>query len=215
MRPLPARGLYVITSEALCRDPQRLSAAVDAALRGGAAMVQYRDKWNPAPVRETLARDLQRLCAARAVPLLINDDLELAIAIGANGVHVGADDAPVARARARLGPEAIIGATCGDSLARAQAARDAGASYVAFGRLFPSKTKPSAPPAQLATLGAARTLGLPVCAIGGITPQNAPLVVTAGADLVAAIDGVFGAADVEAAARAYAPAFTGAPVAIA
>ncbi len=210
MTSLPARGLYAITSEALCREPQRLLTAIEAALRGGATMIQYRDKWNPPPLRASLARALHELCRAHGAPLLINDDVDLALAVGADGVHVGAGDTPVAAARARLGANAIVGATCGDSLVRAQAARDASADYVAFGRLFPSRTKPLAPPARLATLTAARAIGLPVCAIGGITPENAAQAVAAGADLIAAIDGVFGAGDVEAAARAYAPAFTGA-----
>ncbi|MGH8444111.1 MAG: thiamine phosphate synthase, partial [Solimonas sp.] len=119
-------------------------------------------------------------------------------------VHLGASDGSVAEARARLGPAAIVGATCGNSLERARAAAAAGADYVAFGRFFASKTKPDAPPAELATLTAARReLPLAICAIGGITPGNAAAVLAAGADLLAAVDGVFGAADVAAAARAY------------
>lgn len=205
--PMPARGLYAITSEALCCKPEQLLPAVEAALRGGVVMLQYRDKWNPPPTRLRLARELLETCRAYRVPLLINDDLSLALEIGADGVHLGADDGPLAEARARLGPDAILGASCGDSLVRAQQARAAGASYVAFGRLFASRTKPQAAPASLSTLTAARALGLPVCAIGGITPDNAAQVIAAGADLVAAIDGIFGAPDIEQAARAYAGAF--------
>jgi thiamine-phosphate pyrophosphorylase len=112
----------------------------------------------------------------------------------------------------RLGPQAILGATCGDSLERARAAVAAGADYVAFGRLFPSRTKPDAPPAQLATLTAARhAVAVPICGIGGITPANAGAVRAAGAALIAAVDGVFGADDVAAAARAYVAALGEAP----
>jgi thiamine-phosphate pyrophosphorylase len=126
-------------------------------------------------------------------------------------VHLGAGDGSIAAARARLGAQALIGATCGNSLDRARAAVAAGAHYVAFGRFFASNTKPDAPPAELATLRAARReLGTTICAIGGITADHAPQVITAGADLVAAVDGVFGADDVEAAARAYARLWPGA-----
>lgn len=197
------RGLYAITSQQLCSDPERLVAAVDAALRGGAVMIQYRDKENPPAVRDRLARALLEVCRAHAAPLIINDDLELAVAVHADGVHLGARDGSIADARARLGPGAIIGATCGDSGERARQAQAAGASYAAFGAFFPSTTKPQAPPARLSTLTAARALGLPLCAIGGITPERAASVVTAGADLVAVVEGVFGTVDIEAAARTY------------
>ena len=210
MKAKVPRGLYVITSEALCNDPERLLSATSAALRGGAVMIQYRDKWNTAAVRERLARALLEVCQAHAVPLIINDDLELAATMGADGVHLGAGDGSIADARVRLGAGAIIGATCADSLQRAQRAQAAGASYLAFGALFPSSTKPQASPAKLSTLTTARELGLPVCAIGGITQERAASAVAAGADLIAVVEGVFGAADVEAAARAYRRAIDGA-----
>jgi thiamine-phosphate pyrophosphorylase len=210
--PRALRGLYAITPAALCADPERLLSATAAALRGGARLIQYRDKSASPAERRQRAAALQGLCAAQGALLIINDDWALAQAVGAAGVHIGqSDDAPE-QARAALGPQAVIGVTCGNSLERAEAARAAGASYVAFGRLFDSRSKPEAPPAELATLARARAqLGLPVCGIGGITAALAPQVIAAGADLVAAIDGVFGAADIEAAARAYARCF-GAPV---
>ncbi|MEW6168942.1 MAG: thiamine phosphate synthase, partial [Pseudomonadota bacterium] len=198
-----------ITSEALVGHEARLLGAAAEAIRGGAVLLQYRDKWNPPSTRLRQASRLAALCREHGVPLIINDDPALAASAGAHGVHLGAGDAGIAPARARLGAAALIGASCGNSLARAQAAVAAGADYVAFGRFFASRTKPQAPPAEIETLRAARAaLGVPICAIGGITPDNADTLIDAGADLVAAIDGVFGAADVEGAARAYAHAFS-------
>lgn len=209
MRTTPElRGLYAITSEAIVADEARLLAAAAAAIRGGAVLLQYRDKWNPPSTRLHLAQRLVALCSDARVRLIVNDDVALAAECAADGVHLGADDGDIAGARALLGADAVIGATCGNSLERARAAVRAGADYVAFGRFFISRTKPQAPPAELATLRAARTnLAVPICAIGGLTPQNAPIVIDAGADLVAAIDGVFGAPDIEAAAHAYARLF--------
>lgn len=201
-------GLYAITSDALCAEETRLLAGVAAALRGGARWVQYRDKQAHPQQRHARADALLRLCRAQGAALIINDDLELAAALNADGVHLGASDAPLAAARARLGPQALIGASCGNSLARAQAAAAAGASYVAFGRFFDSRTKPQAPKAEIEVLRQARAqLRIPVCAIGGITPALAPSLIAAGAHWIAAVDGVFGAADIEQAARAYARLF--------
>jgi len=206
--PRALRGLYAITPTALCAEPARLLSDVAAALRGGARLLQYRDKSATAAERHARAAALQELCSAHGALLIVNDDWVLAQAVGAAGVHIGQSDGAPEQARAALGPQAVIGVTCGNSLERAAAARAAGASYVAFGRLFDSRSKPQAPPAELGTLGRARVqLGLPVCGIGGITAALAPRVIAAGADLVAAIDGVFGAADIEAAARAYARCF--------
>lgn len=208
----PLAGLYGITPAWLLQDETRLLASVAAALRGGARLIQYRDKTLPAAQRLRQATQLAALCRAQQALLLINDDVELAAACGAHGVHVGAQDAAPQAARDRLGEAAIIGVTCGDSLPRAQAAVAAGASYVAFGRFYPSQTKPDAPPARPATLQAARAaLHVPVCAIGGITPDNAAPLIAAGAHLIAAIAGLFAAPDVEAAARAYCAAFAKPP----
>lgn len=202
------RGLYAVTSETLCRSPATLLAAVELALTGGAALIQYRDKWNDRPTRARNAQELKDLCQQHHALLIINDDVDLAAACGADGVHLGATDAPLAQARRQLGAGAIIGVTCANSLERAQAAEAGGASYVAFGRFFDSRTKPNAPPASLQLLTQARTrLHLPLCAIGGITPQNAGSVIQAGADMVAAVEGVFGATDIGTAARSYAALF--------
>ena len=196
---LPARGLYAITDGPR---PDLLAAAA-AALSGGAVMLQYRDKTADAPRRRDAALALQELCARHAVPLIINDDVELARAIGAAGVHLGERDGDPAAARARLGDHAIIGVSCYDSLARARDATSAGADYLAFGAFFPTATKPNARRASLELLRAAKEFGLPRVAIGGITPDNARPLLDAGADFLAVVSGVFGAANPEAAAKKY------------
>jgi thiamine-phosphate pyrophosphorylase len=201
------RGLYAVTPAALCREPQRLASAAGAVLAGGARLLQYRDKEGDATARLANARALLALCRAHGAALIINDDLELAAAIGADGVHLGATDAAPRAARARL-PGALIGVSCGNRLERARHAQDEGASYVAFGRFFASCTKPDAPSAELALLPAARReLRVPICAIGGLTPANAAAVIAAGADMVAAVEGVFGSPEPGAAARAFARLF--------
>ena len=202
------RGLYAITPTSLCLDPPRMLDAVEAALRGGARLVQYRDKTRDTARRLDSARALRMLCERHRARLIINDDVELALAAGAHGVHLGLDDMGLVDARARLGPDRLIGITCQDSMARARAASEGGADYLAFGAFFPSRTKPDARHATLALLADARALtSLPLCAIGGITADNGAALVDAGADLIAAVDGVFGAADIESAARAYAQLF--------
>lgn len=197
------RGLYAITSEAICTDDARLFSSVEAALTGGARMIQYRDKQANDATRRRRATPLLALCRQHRARLIINDDIDLAASCGADGVHLGRSDAPLAQARKQLGPDAIIGASCGNSFEHARLAANAGASYIAFGRFFASRTKPEAPPADLELLMQAKTLNVSRCAIGGITPDNAPAVIAAGADWVAAVEGVFGAADIEAAARQY------------
>lgn len=209
--PSPARalrGLYAITSEAICADSAMLLAAAAQALVGGATLLQYRDKWNHPALRERHAHALRDLCHEHDALFIINDDVALALASGADGVHIGSTDAPLAEARARLGPQAVIGVSCAGSIERALAAQDGGASYVAFGRFFDSRTKPNAPQAGADLLTLARPqLQIPICAIGGVTPQNAAGLIARGADMVAAVEGVFGAADIESAARAYAQLF--------
>ena len=202
------RGLYAITSEVICADTPLLLRSVEAALKGGAVLIQYRDKKTDAAAKREKSLRLLELCRRHDVPLIINDDATLAAAVGADGVHLGRSDGSIVVARKLLGPTAIIGATCGNSLERAQQAQAAGASYVGFGRFFESRTKPEAPPAELELLGRARaTLPLPLCAIGGLTPDNAGSVIAAGADLIAAVGGVFDTPDIEAAAQAYTKLF--------
>lgn len=201
------RGLYALTDSELLPGAQ-LMTAVEAAIRGGARLVQYRDKSIDAERRAREARGLLELCRGHGVLLVVNDDVELAAAVGADGVHLGKDDGDPAAARVRLGPRALIGVSCYDSLERAVAAARAGADYVAFGSFHASESKPGAvrPPASL--LGdARRQLGIPICAIGGITPVNGGALVSAGADMLAVIRGLFAASDVTAAAKAYAKLF--------
>lgn len=183
-------GLYAITDSHLL-PPDRLVCAVEAALRGGAVLVQYREKSLPFPERLSQARNLVAACRNARQPLIINDDPELARRAGASGVHLGQSDSSLAQARASLGEEAIIGATCHASLRLASKADRAGADYLAFGRFFQSSTKPDAPAADPAILGKARALGKPVTAIGGITLYNGESLIRAGADILAVVGSLF------------------------
>ncbi|MCM5704693.1 thiamine phosphate synthase [Larsenimonas salina] len=185
------RGLYVLTDETLLPDDERLFNAVDEVLAAGIALLQYRNKRGSADERLRQAQGLYARAQAAGTPLIINDDVELAYTVGA-GVHLGQGDGSIRDARLRLGPDAIIGATCHDSLEFARAALDEGADYVAFGRFFDSHTKPDTPPAALSVLTEARTLGCPVVAIGGIDHRTTPQVREAGADLIAVVGAVFG-----------------------
>lgn len=183
-------GLYAITDSQLL-PASRLVAAVEAALRGGAVLVQYREKTAPQTERLRQARDLVALCNNARVPLIINDDPELARRCGAAGVHLGQSDRSLAAARQQLGEHAIIGATCHADLALATNADRDGADYLAFGRFFHSNTKPNAPAADTTVLARARHFGKPVTAIGGITTDNGEALVRAGADLLAVVGGLF------------------------
>lgn len=200
-------GLYAITDSQLTPGAA-LAPAVEAALRGGARVIQYRDKGSDTARRQQEADALNALCHAHGALLIVNDDVELAAAAGAAGVHLGRDDPQLNAARKRLGSGAIIGVSCYNQLPRAQAAAEQGADYVAFGRFFPSLTKPDAVAATPELLREARrALDLPLVAIGGITPENGGLLLEAGADMLAVIHGVFGQADIEAAARRFAELF--------
>jgi thiamine-phosphate pyrophosphorylase len=200
-------GLYAITDSHLTGEVP-IETAVEQAIRGGARVIQYRDKQAERGTRETTARRLAGLCRSHGIPLIINDDIGLAARSGASGVHLGRSDSPLLEARKQLGPAAIIGISCYNNLDRARAAVAGGADYVAFGRFFPSASKPDAVPAAPGLLIRARDLlEVPLVAIGGITPDNGAALLEAGADLLAAIEGVFGQPDIEAAARRYAALF--------
>ncbi len=201
---LQGRGLYVIT------DGPRpdLLAAVERALAGGARLLQYRDKTADGTRRLEEARAIRALCAARDVPMIVNDDMALTLAVGADGVHLGEDDGDIAAARAELGPDAIIGVSCYDSLERARQLAQDGADYLAFGAFFPSPTKPHARRASPDLLRQSAAFGLPRVAIGGITPENGGLLIDAGADYLAVISAVFAAPDVQVAASRFAQLFT-------
>ena len=191
------RGLYAITPEA--GDVER---KVQLALEGGVAALQYRSKTrNPAQ-----AAAIVRLARDYDVPVIINDDVELALELGAAGAHLGRDDGDLRAARRRLGAR-ILGASCYNQLERARAAVQAGADYIAFGSVFASPTKPAAVRAPLSLLGEAKALGVPLAAIGGITLDNAPQLIAAGADLLAVITDLFDAPDIRARARAYGKLF--------
>ena len=200
-------GLYAVTDGRLI-PADELTTRVAQAIAGGAVVIQYREKHKARDVRQQEAAALQALCRERGVPLIINDDIELAARVGAAGVHLGREDASIAQARERLGPHALVGVSCYNRIERALKAAAAGAGYVAFGRFFPSATKPAAVQAEMTLLEQARAqLDLPIVAIGGITPENGSGLIAAGADLLAVIHGVFGQPDVEAAARRYAALF--------
>lgn len=202
------RGLYVITDSQLTPS-QHLIECVALALRGGAALVQYRDKSMDAARRAREARELAVLCRAHRVPLIINDDAALAASAGADGVHLGRDDGDIAQARRVLGENAIIGASCYNALESALRAQEQGADYVAFGAFFPSATKPRAVRADADILKQAKQkLRIPIAAIGGITPVRGADLIAAGADMLAVAHGVFGQSDIMAAARQYAQLFT-------
>jgi thiamine-phosphate pyrophosphorylase len=200
-------GLYAIADTAVI-PADGLAAAVRAALAGGTRAVQYRDKGTDAEQRLTDARDLAQLCRRAGALFIVNDDTELAAAAGADGVHVGREDAALDLCRDRLGANAVIGVSCYNRLELALEAERGGAAYVAFGSFFPSAVKPDAVRATTDLLREARTrLHVPITAIGGITPENAPALIAAGADAVAVITGVFAQPDIEAAARRYARLF--------
>ncbi|KRD31765.1 hypothetical protein ASE35_12335 [Lysobacter sp. Root916] len=201
----PRRGVYAITPDEA--DDARLLARVGTVLGAGAAWLQYRNKAADEVARERQARALLALCRQYQVPLIVNDDWRLAARIGADGAHLGEDDGDIAAARAALGADAILGVSCYDQGALACAAVAAGADYVAFGAFFPSPTKPNARRAAPQLLRDAADLNVPRVAIGGITPDNAPALVAAGADLLAVISGVFDAPDPAAATRAYRACF--------
>lgn len=206
----PIRGLYAIADTAVL-DRRTWPAQVEAALAGGARLIQYRDKQGTErDRRRDQARAVAALAARHGALCIVNDDPQLARDAGAHGVHLGRDDPGVAEARALLGPGAVIGVSCYDDLERARQAERAGADYVAFGSFFPSPSKPDAVRAGVALLAQARArLGLPIVAIGGITPDNAPALIAAGADAVAVISAVFAQPDIEAAARRFALLFGG------
>ena len=205
--PAALRGLYAVTPD----DPllPRLSVLVSMALKGGVKIVQYRNKTAPQPLRRSQAAELVRICRAEGAKLIVNDDLALALEIGADGVHLGKEDVPggdLAAVRAALGPERILGVSCYNELARAEQAVAAGADYIAFGAVFPSPTKPAAAQAPLSLISEAKARfgdRSAIAAIGGITLDNAPEVIAAGADLVAVITDLFDAMDIASRAEAY------------
>lgn len=201
----PLRGLYALTPDDNLLP--RLSALVESALKGGVKWVQYRNKTAPAPLKRAQAAELLRICHAHGAKLIVNDDVWLAVEVGADGAHLGRDDIPgggIATARDALGAKHILGISCYDDLARAEVAVDAGADYIAVGSVFASATKPQATRASLDVVAAAKQrFPVPVVAIGGITTKNAPQVLAAGADMVAVMSDLFDAMDIKSQAEKF------------
>lgn len=201
----PDRGLYLITPDE--DDSDRLLARVAAVLPARPVLLQYRNKRADAIRRQDEARALKALCDAAGVPLIINDDWRLALRIDAAGAHLGEADGDLAEAR-RSAPGLLLGASCYDEPARAEAATRAGADYLAFGAFFPTRTKATTRRATPALLQAMGKHGLPRVAIGGITPDNAPPLLAAGAEWLAVVGAVFDAPDPLAAARRFTALFS-------
>lgn len=197
------RGLYAITDPKLT-PPQTMVQQVQAALSGGARIIQLRDKSPDRPLRLRLAQQLREVTAQHHALLIINDDADLCRMVQADGVHLGQEDMTLVQARDLLGPDFIIGATCHGSVELAEQARKNGADYLAFGRFFASSTKPDAPPADLTLIGElVRRCPLPTVAIGGITLNNAAPLLEAGFAMLAVVNDVFGQTDIETRCRQY------------
>lgn len=200
-------GLYAITPEE--PDTEKLLAQVSRALQGGVGVLQYRNKEGSAAMRLEQAGALVKLTREYGVPLIINDDAELAKQVDADGVHLGGDDGSIAAARQLLGVDKIIGVSCYNRMELAREAGKMGADYVAFGAFFASAVKPGAPVATLDLLREARgKIALPIVAIGGITVDNGAALTEAGADALAVISALFGAKDITHAARQFANLYT-------
>jgi thiamine-phosphate pyrophosphorylase len=198
-------GLYAVTPG--LADSALLTSKVEAALRGGARVVQYRNKAADEPLLYEQALRIARMCRDAGACFIVNDSVELAREVAADGVHLGKDDDGVGAARAVLGPGKLIGVSCYNQLWRARDAVAQGADYVAFGSFFPSPNKPGAVTASRDLLRAAKRFSRPIVAIGGITPDNAAALIEAGADAVAVVSAVFDSPDVERAARRIAGLF--------
>jgi len=199
-------GLYAITPD--LADTQKLIKQVRLALEGGARALQYRNKSADQSLKLQQASALMRVCREAAVPMIVNDDLELALEINAGGVHLGSSDCPIADARIRLGKHKLLGASCYNDLQRALQCEAEGADYVAFGRFFSSTVKPDAVRAPFKLLRNAKLrLNVPVVAIGGINLQNAALLIEAGADAVGVISALFNASDIVETAKKFASLF--------
>jgi thiamine-phosphate pyrophosphorylase len=189
------KGLYAITDTANLSSEIMLTRTEEI-LRAGAKLLQYRNKQADENTRLTEARQLIDLCKQYTVPLIINDDIALAVQMGADGVHLGKTDSSIADARKRLGDKAMIGCSCYNDLDRAQQAANSGADYIAFGAFSPSPTKPEAAHATLDIIQTAKQIfNLPVVAIGGITLENGQSLIEAGADMLAVISGLYASND--------------------
>ncbi len=196
-------GLYAVTDPVLT-PPDRILGCVAKVLDGGARIVQLRDKATADRDLLPVARALRDLCQGRGAVFIVNDRPGLVQDVDADGLHIGRDDIPPDDARRIIGHDKILGVSCYGDLDRAADMERCGADYVAFGSFFPSPTKPAAPVVDPAILfEAKRRLSIPICAIGGITAENAGILVERGADMVAVVSDLWRAPDVEARARSY------------
>lgn len=205
------QGLYAITNEKLLPG-KRILTAVEQAIDGGCRVIQFRDKSSVPSERKALSLACQTLCSARQVTFIVNDDVELALAIQADGVHIGKEDSQLQHARSCLGDERLIGVSCYDDFELALAAEKSGADYVAFGSFYASTIKPNAVTADINLLIRAQTeLHIPVVAIGGITHANAQALIAAGADMIAVISAVFAQTNISASAQQFSRLFNAKP----
>ena len=200
------KGLYAITPDSA--DLNTLIQKTKSAIEGGAFMVQYRSKIQDRDVKMQQCAAILRLCREHNVPCIVNDDVEMCRTLKADGVHLGEEDDNIAEVRHILGDDAIIGSSCYDQLDRAKSAQKEGASYVAFGAMFPTSTKPNAPRATLALLKEAkREIQIPIVAIGGITVNNAHDVIKTGIDAIAVITSLYEAKSIKETAETFAKMF--------
>lgn len=200
-------GIYAITDPGLMGDD--FLDMAQQVINSGVQVLQYRNKAASFDRQLLEAKHLCQLCQDNNVVFLVNDHLDLAIQVDADGVHLGQGDTPLETAREKLGSDKIIGITCHDSLKLATEAENQGADYIAFGRFYPSQTKPGASPAMPGIISQAKQLlNIPVAAIGGITPQNVAPLLEQGADMIAVIHGIFGQADPGQAVSEYQAVFS-------
>ena len=190
------KGLYAITDEQLIPEGN-FSLAIESALQGGARIIQYRDKSGNQEKRQQQASIVKTLCKQYQAICIINDDIELARTVNADGVHLGKHDTLISQARQALGKHAIIGISCYNDIDLAIAAEKNSADYVAFGAMFSSSTKPQAANAKMSLIAEAKQkLSIPVCAIGGITEKNIQQLIQHDVDMTAVINGLFSADDI-------------------
>ncbi len=200
------KGLYLVTPD--WDDTEALIKATEIALSAGVGLLQYRHKTATGELRLEQAGALLKLCRQHNVPFIVNDHIDLCIELDADGIHVGGTDASVAVVRTLIGKDKILGASCYGDFALAEQAQIAGASYVAFGGFYPSRVKKYEVSTPASIVSKAKSeLTLPVCVIGGMTPENAKPLVQEGADMVAAISSVYSAEDIATAVRDFAALF--------
>ena len=194
------KGLYAITES----NSKNLIENVTLALKGGIKILQYRNKQASSQQKQQEAQALAALCKKFNTPFIINDDIQLAQKVRADGVHLGRDDGSILEARAQLGDKAMIGVTCYQDIEIARQAEKLGANYVAFGSFFASPTKPQAPRAGIKLLQQAKQeISLPICCIGGITLDNASTLIDNGADMIAVISSLFASDNITVTAQQF------------